>query len=274
MPSMPVPVEDVPLVSVVIPTYNRRADIANCLECLAAQTYPKLEVIVVNDAGDAIDDLVSAYPFATLLNLQENTRAFGALMAGVKITNGELLVFLADDDWLYPDHLTRAVSALMTSGASIVHTNGVIRHQKRHADQSVETIGYNAGVFLDTTTPSDSLIATPIVLISCVFRREVFDEIGPMSPILCADHELQLRAAEKFVFAYVDQMTVEWRLRGESFFANMDTPAAMKHIFEVLHPRPDRPLIEASRARAMVNVASRTPGSYMFPPTVLIGTIP
>jgi glycosyltransferase involved in cell wall biosynthesis len=263
-----------PLVSVVIATYNRRADIERCLEGLAAQTYPNLEVVIVNDGGEPIDDIVSRFPFATLVNLEQNLGGMKAGIAGMKLAHGEFAQWMADDDWLYPDHFTRLVSALITSGASIAHTNGLIRHQRRLPDGVLETSGFNAGVFIDSTTPSDALIATAIVLISMLFRRSVFDEIGPPIDIVIADYEIQVRASERYAFAYVDQTTVEWRLRGESYFAGMDSPAAMRYVFEVLYPRPQRPMIEQNRASTIANVASRPAGQPMFPPTVLVSYKP
>jgi hypothetical protein len=154
----------------------------------------------------------------------------------------------------------------------MAHANGAIRYQRRRPDRSLETVGFNAGVFIDSTTPTDALIATPIVLISALCRRELFDIVAAQIDHELADHEFQLRAAQAIVFAYVDQTTVEWRLRGESLYSGMDRPAGMRHIFEVLHPRPDRPLIERKRAEAIDNVARRPAGSHVFPPTVIIST--
>lgn len=274
IPEVPVAPTEVPLVSIVIATYNRRADIERCLEGLAAQTYPNLEVVVVNDGGEPIDDIVGRFAFATLVNLAQNVGGMNAGIAGMKLARGEFAQWMADDDWLYPDHFTRLVAALVTSGASIAHTNGLIRHQRRAPDGALETSGFNAGVFIDSTSPTDALIATPIVLISMLFRRSVFEEIGPPIDIVIADYEIQVRASLRHVFVYVDQTTVEWRLRGESHFAGMDSPAAMRHVFEVLYPRPDRPMVEQNRASTIANVASRPAGRPMFPPTVLVSHKP
>jgi hypothetical protein len=271
-PTLPVAAQEAPLVSIIVPTFNRRDDIARCLEGLAAQTYPNVEAIVVNDAGQPVDDIVSRYPFARLIDLEENVGGMRACAAGMGVARGAFIGWLADDDWLYPDHIMRVATAMIRSGALMAHANGAIRHQQRHSDRSLTTVGFNAGVFIDTTTPTDALIATPIVLISALYRRELFDIVGPLIDHELADHEFQLRAAQAIVFAYVDQTTVEWRLRGESLYAGMDSPAGMRHIFEVLHPRPDRPLIERKRAEAIENVARRPAGSYMFPPTVIIST--
>jgi hypothetical protein len=267
IPPIPRASEELPLVSIVIATYNRRDDLDRCLGCLAAQTYPNLEAVVVNDAGVPIDDIVARYPFARLHDLPENVGNMRAVAAGVRLTRGDFIASVADDDWYYPDFVTRVAGALIRSGASIAHANGLIRHEKRLPDRTLETIGLNAGVFIDTTTPSDSLVASPVVLPSVLFRRSTFDVIEPQIDIILSDHEIQLRAAEHFVFAYVDHTAVEWRLRGESYYAGMDSVAGMREVY-ALHPRPDRPMVERKRAEALENVAARPRGTHMFPPTI------
>ena len=46
-----------PPATLVIPTFTRRADLNNCLQCLAAQTYPNVQAVVVNDAGIDVSDV-------------------------------------------------------------------------------------------------------------------------------------------------------------------------------------------------------------------------
>ncbi len=58
--------EDRPLVTIITPTYNRRTELQTMLGCIAAQTYPNIESIVVNDGGEPVDDIVAMFPFARL----------------------------------------------------------------------------------------------------------------------------------------------------------------------------------------------------------------
>ena len=55
--------------------------------------------------------------------------------------------FLADDDWLFPDHLERLATAMIRCGAKIAHANALIRYVTRLEDGTLKTTGYNAGVF-------------------------------------------------------------------------------------------------------------------------------
>ena len=97
-------------VSVIIPTYNRPARLASCLESLAQQGLPMehFEVIVVDDGGrTSLDPVVR--PFQDRLNIslvkQQNTGPAGARNTGVANASGEFIAFIDDDctpakDWL------------------------------------------------------------------------------------------------------------------------------------------------------------------------------
>src|SRR4051794_9434558 len=53
---------DIPLVSIVVPTRNSETHLAQCLEALAAQSYPRVELIVIdNDSGDRTRDIAARY---------------------------------------------------------------------------------------------------------------------------------------------------------------------------------------------------------------------
>ena len=159
-PKLPLPPEDLPLVSVVTATYNRRDDLRRMLSCLARQTYARIEAIVVNDGGDDVDDIVANFPFARGINLPHGG-AMIAAMTGVAAVRGEYIQFLADDDWLFPDHIDRLATAMFRSDAKIAHSNALIRYVSRLEDGTVKTTGYNGGVFTETATPTEAMVFTP-----------------------------------------------------------------------------------------------------------------
>ena len=176
-PALPLPAQDLPLVSIVTATYNRRDDLRRMLSCLERQTYPRLEAIVVNDGGDDVDDIVAGFPFARGINLLHGG-AMIAAMTGVAAVRGEYIQFLADDDWLFPDHVDRLATAMIRSGAKIAHSNALIRYVTRLEDGTLKTTGYNAGVFRETATPTEAMVCTPIAGNALMWHRSVFDEIG------------------------------------------------------------------------------------------------
>jgi cellulose synthase/poly-beta-1,6-N-acetylglucosamine synthase-like glycosyltransferase len=267
-----------PLVSVIIPTFNRPDDLRMCLSCIAAQSYENVEAVVVNDAGSPVNDVVAAFPFARLVDKAQNGGVYAAMHDGWQASRGAYVAFLADDDWFYPDAVERLALAALRSGASVAHGNGLVHVQERHETRGLESVGYNLSVFNDSTTPSDAMIATPIAGHSLLWRRGVFDEIGFWRmDMAIADQEIQLRAAQRYVFAYSDHVAVEWRIRGESSLKT-DGAAELERVYWELHPAPGRDLLRQMRVATVANVRNnqqtRQPGEPVFAATVNIVRTP
>ena len=105
-----------PLVSVIIPAYNVEAYIAPCLGSVLAQSYPKLEIICVdNNSTDntlqKLEALREKHPEIILLT-EEKQGAPAARNAGLHIAKGEWIQFLDADDILLPGKISRQVSLL------------------------------------------------------------------------------------------------------------------------------------------------------------------
>jgi hypothetical protein len=269
-PALPVDAREAPPATIVVPTFNRRDDLGRCLDCIGAQTYPNVRAIVVNDAGERVDDVVARYPFARLVDQPTNGGAIRACMTGLELVQDGFVQFLADDDWLYPDHVDRLVTAMLRSGAGIAHSNLLIHYIDRLENGAVLTSGYNCSIFIETATPSEALVCTPIAGHAIMWRRSVLDEIGGWREDCdLADQEVQLRALQRYAFVFVDQVTAEWRIHGENFSGKADSGAEQRRIYDVLHPLPDRPLITKTRNQVLENIASRPPGA-VFPPTIVM----
>lgn len=91
-----------PLVSVVIPTYNRAGLIDRSLESAFAQTYDNLEVIVVDDGStdNTEEVLPSTWGDRIRYHRQENQGAGAARNTGIGLAQGEFVAFLdSDDEW-------------------------------------------------------------------------------------------------------------------------------------------------------------------------------
>ncbi|MCM2269188.1 MAG: glycosyltransferase [Thermoanaerobaculia bacterium] len=103
-----------PLVSVVIPTFERADVVADAVASCLQQSYPHVEVVVVDDGSR--EDLEPALrPFASRLRLhrlQVNRGASSARNLGIARASGELIHFLDADDLLAPDAIEKKVEAL------------------------------------------------------------------------------------------------------------------------------------------------------------------
>lgn len=104
-----------PLVSVVIPYYRLHEHVEETVESIFAQTYPRLEVIVVNDGSfyDAdwvLGELAARYPLAVLT--QMNAGLGAARNFGISQSRGRYIVPLDPDDMLEPTYVERGVRLL------------------------------------------------------------------------------------------------------------------------------------------------------------------
>jgi glycosyltransferase involved in cell wall biosynthesis len=121
-----------PLVTVVIPTYNRPWELGQALASLRAQTLTDLEVIVVNDGGDTVDAaLADEHGLdVRVLNLAGNSGPSAARNAGIDAARGRYLGFLDDDDLYLPHHLSAAVGVLESAAADMVYVNATVVAQR------------------------------------------------------------------------------------------------------------------------------------------------
>jgi glycosyltransferase involved in cell wall biosynthesis len=102
-----------PLVSVIVPTYNCRRFIRDCLDSIVAQSYENFEAIIVDDAStDATFDLLSGKLPDSRFRLHKQEHNQGASVArntGVRMASGDLIALVDADDLLLPGHLATVV---------------------------------------------------------------------------------------------------------------------------------------------------------------------
>jgi glycosyltransferase involved in cell wall biosynthesis len=103
----------VPLVSVIIPTYNRADLVRQALASVKAQTFRDFEIVVVDDGGaDGTYEVLSAESELRLLRHPRCQGVAAARNTGVAAARGEWLAFLDSDDLWLPDKLARQMSWL------------------------------------------------------------------------------------------------------------------------------------------------------------------
>lgn len=113
------PQEAQPLVSVVIPTYNRQAELQRAVDSVLAQDYAELEIIVVDDASTrpaALDLPPAARPLLRWIALESNGGGGTARNAGIDAAEGEVIALLDSDDVWTSDKLTRQMASYLAEG--------------------------------------------------------------------------------------------------------------------------------------------------------------
>lgn len=175
------------LFSVIIPHWNGKHFLQPCLDALAAQAHPHLEVILVDNASsDGSQAFVREhYPHVTLIELPENRGFTGACNAGMARATGAFVALLNNDTEAHPDWAKAVISAFERHPeVGIVASKMLLFHQRTHihtAGDGFTTDGraFNRGVWEEDKGQYDT---EAYVFSACggssVYRRALLDQIG------------------------------------------------------------------------------------------------
>ncbi|MEZ5856174.1 MAG: glycosyltransferase family 2 protein [Hyphomicrobiaceae bacterium] len=181
--------------SVIIPTYNRAATIADAIESVLAQTHPAHEIIVIDDgSSDATPDSLAKYTDRITVIRQRNAGVSAARNAGLAAATGDWLTFLDSDDVWTRDRLE--VTAIAVEGTP---------HGVHVADLRFEGSGYAESLFDIRAFPFPEGKVVPVArplayvtsglsLMSIAIRRDILQEAGPFDTTLAMFEDLDLLA--------------------------------------------------------------------------------
>lgn len=117
-----------PLVSVIVRTKDRPHLLQEALQSVALQTYPNLELVVVNDGGADVTSVVQGYADGIgnvhTVHLAENRGRAAAANAGLDAASGAYLIFLDDDDLIEPEHIAGLMTTLLNDPAALAAYTG------------------------------------------------------------------------------------------------------------------------------------------------------
>ncbi len=116
-----------PLVSILVPTFNRSVHLRQALRALANQTFSDWEAIVINDAGESVDHVAAEFPQLPLqlVHLPAKLGQVAARNRGLQVAGGRYIAFCDDDDLWLPTHLSELVEAL-NAGAALAYSDAEI----------------------------------------------------------------------------------------------------------------------------------------------------
>ena len=207
-----------PLVSVIVRTKDRPAFLAGALRSIVAQTYANLEIVVVNDGGRDVKDVVDSQAGDTpviYIAHGKNRGRSAAANTGMNAARGLYLNFLDDDDVFYPDHVETLVRAILIKDAKVVYS-GVSNAYYEGPPENPRNCVRKEVLFNRHFDPDLLLFANHIPIMSVLFHRGVFQELEGFSTELdlFEDWDFLIRASRRFSFHHVDKVTAEYRFYG------------------------------------------------------------
>lgn len=208
--------QDNPLVSIVIPTYNRRQYVADAIESCLAQTYRNCEIIVVDDgSSDGSEDFLQArYGDRVHYIYQDNQGPGIARNRGIEAARGEFIHFLDADDQLHERKIEIGLEAFQSHPqVSIIYTH----YQQVASDGSTPVStgpfeGYSDDVYCELLRQTGCRILTS----SSMFRSAALRAVGGFAHDVkfrsAEDWDLFLRLALRFRFHGIDEPLVYRRV--------------------------------------------------------------
>jgi hypothetical protein len=111
--------DGLPLISCILPTYNRRGFLPHAIHYFLRQNYPNKELLVVDDGPDAVGDLVPSDPRIRYLRLPQKITLGAKLNLCCTEARGPIIAQWDDDDWYARDRLSRQMQALRRTNADV-----------------------------------------------------------------------------------------------------------------------------------------------------------
>jgi len=210
------PLTRYPTLSIIIPNWNGAKHLPTCLDSLLNQTYPSMEVILVDNAsGDESVALVERdYPEVVLLQLDDNLGLTGGINRGIQVAQGEIIAPLNNDTEVVPGWAEALVTALRSHPDAGMAASKMLLFDRRDTLHSagdayrVDGIPVNRGVWQkDEGQFDDDVYIWGGCGGAVAYRRSMLDEIGLLDEDLfmyCEDVDLNWRAqltGYKCVFA-------------------------------------------------------------------------
>ncbi|MCL5291942.1 MAG: glycosyltransferase [Actinobacteria bacterium] len=219
-----------PLVSAIIPVYNGAAYICETLESVLSQTYPKLEVVVVNDAStDESAGLLHQYgERITYIERPVNRGVAASRNAGVAASHGDLVAFLDQDDLWLPERISRGVEAFFANPkAGLVAANTYVQEGENRIACWRRVV--RTGDRITKRLLADNFICSAGAMVS----RRALDEVGFFDESFYGadDFDLWYRIAGKFEVVLIDEPLAVWKRRPSSLSSN--TERMLKDIVNV-----------------------------------------
>ena len=203
-----------PLISVVVPTYNRAHLLGEALDSVFSQSFKDYEVIVIDDGStDGTEAFVrSRYGDRLRYLKQENRGISGARNRGIELAQGRYIAFLDSDDKWLPEKLEKQ-AAYMEANPSVgllstrLYRYPIVRGEEKREQTEICPPDFPKG-FLELLTGKNYVPTTTTMV-----RRECLEKVGGFDPELkvAEDWDLWLRIARHYGIFCLPDILAEHR---------------------------------------------------------------
>lgn len=220
-----------PLISVVLPTFNREKYLPRAINSVLTQTYKNLELIIVDDGStDNTEAIVKGYSDTRLRYYKQELNKGGsaARNVGIKLARGELISFQdSDDEWL-PEKLEKQVRKFSEVGdhVGVICCGYEFIHDKTNevVSKSIPVEKGNVHRIMLINNYTGPLAV--LMKATCFKKVGLFDETLPC----CHDWDLWIRVSKYYKFDYVPDILAKAYIHGKQLSTNLEVKIKGKEI--------------------------------------------
>ncbi len=244
-----------PLVSVIMPTFNRPKELATALESIAHQTYPAIEVIVINDGGKDVTPVLQRFEKKLSLKYtrQDKNRGAGsARNAGMALAKGKYIAFLDDDDIYRPEHLYILVAELVANRSIVAAYTDALQVVVEQKSDKTKVLSQD--VYYSVEYSSDLLLVRNYIPNLCLaFKREALEPTGLFNEQMTAleDWEWLIRLSKVGPFCHIPVVTAEYVVRqgvkSRNILASSEIASLYKQIYSAHSGNSSKRVQEAQK---------------------------
>lgn len=220
---------DRPLVSVVIPSCNRKDKIMASVKSVLEQSWDRLELIVVDDGStDGTWELFENYPDERLhfYRYDENRGACYARNFGAERAAGELIAFQDSDDVWHADKLEKQLNCLRQSDGELCFCG------MNRISENGSSFYYPVHPFHPEKALEEMLAENRAGTQTMLMRRYVWEELRfDESFRRYQDWDFSIRAAEKFKLVYLPEALVDSAVGADSISASVNSYPALLYLY-------------------------------------------
>ena len=192
-----------PLVSVILPTYNRAWSLKTAIDSVLFQEYPNVELIVIDDGStDNTQQLLKGYKNQIRVLTQENTGVSAARNRGIEKSRGEFIALLDSDDSWDKRKISCQMDFFMANPEALIcQTQEVwIRNHKR-VNPKIKHKKPSGMIF------EQSLNLCLVSPSAVMMKREIFEQKGYFNEkfLVCEDYDLWLRISSTLPVFLIDK---------------------------------------------------------------------
>jgi glycosyltransferase involved in cell wall biosynthesis len=203
--------QPLPLISIALCTYNGEKYLCEQLGTLVGQTYPNLEIIIVDDAStdqtwSILNEFADCYPSIRLFRNSSNMGYQKNFERALKLCEGDYILISDQDDIWEKDKVTKLREAIAE--------NLMIYHDSVFIDEHGKNIGFKMS---DKFNMVDGNDPTPFLFLNCVsghsimFRRDLLQHVFPFPDNGMYDHYIAFIATVKGSIKYLPETLVKHR---------------------------------------------------------------